>query len=139
MAKKKIKIYSDGGARGNPGPAAAAFLVIDNGKVLHKGSEFLGNNTNNFAEYTGVLIAFKWLLDNLKNEELSIDYYLDSELVVMQLSGRYKIKSNNIKPLIQKIKILENKLKMDIKYHYIPREKNKLADHLVNKKLNENC
>ena len=134
-----LEIYSDGGARGNPGPAAAAFVIIKHGKIVTNQSRFLGIATNNVAEYQGVIMALGWLANNSKRlSEKSVSFYLDSELVVNQLHGKYKVKSRNIKPLIQKIKVLESEIGKKISYNSIPRDMNKLADHLVNKTLNEN-
>lgn len=133
--KRKLKVYSDGGARGNPGPAASAFIVLRSNKVIQNESKYLGNATNNFAEYTGVLMALKWLKDNLENSKEQIHFLLDSELVVNQLKGKYKIKSENLKPIINQIKTVEKNILNEIIYYYIPREKNKLADYLVNKVL----
>ncbi len=137
MPKKLTKIYADGGARGNPGPGAAAFIVIQNNKVIHSGSKLLGKTTNNYAEYTGVFIALKWLIEKSSLDSDEIVLYLDSELVVKQLSGKYKVKSKNLRPLIIQIKNLENDYTGKVSYRHIPRSKNKLADHLVNKALDE--
>lgn len=138
MTKQIIKVFTDGGARGNPGPGAAAFLVTDNKKVIHSESKFLGKTTNNYAEYTGVLIALKWLNEHYRqSNDKQINFYLDSELVVKQLSGKYKVKSDNLRLLITQIKDLERKLPSKVLYRHIPRSKNKLADHLVNKMLDE--
>ena len=77
MEKGELKIYCDGGARGNPGPAAAAFLVVENGKTIHEDSKFIGKTTNNVAEYTAVMMDFKWLDgDEIMNR--NIEVFLDS-------------------------------------------------------------
>ena len=139
MKSKGLKIYSDGGARGNPGRAASAFVVIEEGKVIYKKSRYLGKTTNNFAEYTGVRMALDWLRKEYKKkggERITI--YVDSQLVVKQLSGEYKVKSKSLEPLVLKIKKLEKIVGMVISYRSVPREKNKLADYLVNKVLDEN-
>ena len=138
MTDRVFKIYCDGGARGNPGPSAAAFVVVYKGKVVHRNSSYLGIATNNIAEYRAVVMALAWLINNLKplnGERVSV--FLDSQLVTRQLSGHYKIKSQNLKPLISKIKDLERKAKVKITYESIPRRKNRLADFLVNRKLDE--
>lgn len=132
-----ISIYCDGGSRGNPGPAAGAFVALDKGRVVHKHSKFLGSVTNNFAEYTAVLMALEWLAKN-KNIKRKIYFYLDSQLVVRQLSGVYKIKSQHLKPLFAKIIKTQRNMNKDVKYFSVPREKNKLADKLVNKMIDEN-
>src|SRR3989344_4328983 len=101
------KIYTEGGARGNPGFGAAAFVVLEDSKVIYKGSKFLGTVTNNEAEYTAVIIALEWLKKNLpKYFGREVRFFLDSQLVVQQLNGFYKVKSDNLKSLITTIKIL---------------------------------
>jgi ribonuclease HI len=135
----KIKIFADGGSRGNPGPSASAFVVLKKKEVVHSESKLLGQSTNNKAEYTAVILALKWLVKNKKNiSESEINFFLDSELVVKQLTGLYKIKNSALKVLASTAKSLENKLGMQVKYFYIKRERNKLADALVNKSLDEN-
>ncbi len=135
MRKSVLKIYCDGGARGNPGPAAAAFIVVRDGKVIFSKSKYLGVSTNNYAEYSGVLIAVEWLSKNIKERKAGVRFFLDSELVTNQLKGNYKVKSNNLKPLVLKIKEKEKRIPFRISYGSVSRSKNKLADHLVNKVL----
>lgn len=139
MEESTLKIYADGGARGNPGPSAAGFVVIKKEKIVHEQSKYLGKGTNNEAEYAAVLIALEWLEENKKKlGGKKISFYLDSELVVRQLTGIYKVRSSNLKPLVKQVKVFEEKIGKEIKYFSIGREKNKLADSLVNKQLDEN-
>ncbi len=135
-----LKIYCDGGARGNPGPASAAFVVEKGGKVIFKNSKYLGNATNNIAEYNAVILALRWLLgvSSIKYQVSSIQVFLDSELVAKQLSGLYKIKNENLRNLFFTVKTLEKKIGKEISYTNVSRTKNKLADFLVNKTLDEN-
>jgi ribonuclease HI len=134
-----LKIFSDGGARGNPGKSSCAFVVFKNNKNIYEKSKFLGYQTNNFSEYSAVLLAMTWLKKYLKKIVVSkIIFYLDSELVVNQLIGAYKIKNLALKALYLKIKIIEQSLKVNINFIAIPRRKNKRADFLVNKELDEN-
>jgi ribonuclease HI len=136
---KVLNIYCDGGSRGNPGPAASAFVALDNGRLIYKESKFLRSATNNFSEYMAVLMAFEWLGKNKEaDSKTKINFYLDSQLVVRQLSGIYKIKSGRLKPLALKIKKLQVDLEKEVKYFSVPRAKNKLADRLVNKIIDEN-
>ncbi len=137
VTKRNIKIYCDGGARGNPGPAAYSFIVVENEKVVYKKSRFLGRRTNNFAEYSGVLAALEWLIKKSAGLD-NVPIFLDSQLAVKQLNGEYKVKSSNLKPLITKIKLLENNMDTKINFYFLPRDKNKLADFLVNKTLDKN-
>jgi len=134
----KIFIYCDGGARGNPGPAASAFVAIQDGKVIHKSSKYLGKATNNVAEYESVLLALSWLYKNYKDVlDLKIVVNLDSELVTKQMSGLYKVKNPKLREMYVKGKGIESKLSTKILYKWTPRDKNRLADFLVNKELDK--
>lgn len=140
MSDNFLKIYCDGGARGNPGPAAAAFVALKDGEsLLYKKAKYLGTRTNNEAEYSAVILALKWLAENPSYAGPdTIHFYLDSELVTKQLSGNFKIKSKNLAKLFFTVRFLEKKLSVKTKYNHIPRIKNKLSDYLVNKVLDEN-
>lgn len=133
---KKLIVYTDGASRGNPGPASYGFTVADgNGKLLHEEGEYIGTTTNNVAEYTAVLEAFKLLKEKYQeNGPLVIELFADSKLVAEQLSGRYKIKHPNLKPIFGQIKVLEMEFG-SVLYTHVPREKNTLADRLANKAL----
>lgn len=140
MISSILKIYSDGGSRGNPGPSASAFVVIDGGKIIHKESKYLGRKTNNEAEYYGVIIALNWLIKNKTalNDKVKAFFYLDSELVTRQISGVYRVKGNNLKPLYNKVKNSLTLLELQVIFNSIPREKNKIADFILNKEIDEN-
>jgi len=141
ISSSLIEIFTDGGARGNPGPAATGFVVKKNGAVVHQHGEFIGEATNNVAEYTAVLKALNWLKNDAKslitNHRLPITLYLDSKLVVEQLSGRWRIKKNRLQTLAWQIKKTAGELPAKISYQYIPRAQNRLADALVNASLDE--
>jgi ribonuclease HI len=124
-------LYTDGGARGNPGPAAIGAVLYDGGKVVFKISKTIGNATNNQAEYAALIEGLNTALEH-KIEELSCR--LDSELIVKQLKGEYKIKEEHLKPLALSVFRAANRFKY-ISYSHVPREQNKLADELVNKAL----
>lgn len=131
----ELIIFCDGGSRGNPGKAACSFIVQDNqGKILFQKGTALGIKTNNEAEYYGVLTAYEWLVEK-RSAAGKINFYLDSKLVVNQLRGLFKIKNSRMAELIFKIKTLETNLNKKIDYFLIPREKNYLADQLVNQTL----
>jgi ribonuclease HI len=133
-----LLIFSDGGSRGNPGPAACAFVVEKEGKIIFSQNKYLGKNTNNVAEYSGVILALTWLTKfSSENQVDSVNYFLDSLLITNQLNGIYKIKNENLKKYFEVIKKLENKIKIKINYKHIYREKNKMADLLVNKCLDK--
>lgn len=136
--ENKLDIYCDGGARGNPGPAASAFVVINDKEVFYKRGKYLGKATNNFAEYSAVLMALQWLLEKNRNDINVVIFHLDSELVINQLNGNFKVKNKNLKLMVIKVRELQEKINTKIIYKLIPREKNKLADFLINKILNEN-
>jgi ribonuclease HI len=138
MNEEEVVIHTDGGSRGNPGPAACAFVAEIGGKIVAKDSIFLGRTTNNVAEYQGVVTALKWIKEN--NGSLKFTgsiFYLDSELVTRQLNGLYKIKNVKLIALFLLIKNLEKDINIKITYKHIPRNQNKIADFLVNKILDE--
>lgn len=134
---KKIIIYTDGASRGNPGPAAYGFTIQDEkGNFLHQEGRFIGETTNNVAEYTGVLEALKHVKEELGSEKLQVELYADSKLVAEQLSGRYKIKSTHLKLLITQIQLLALELG-GVLYTHVPRAQNTLADRLANQALDD--
>lgn len=135
---KKIIIYTDGGSRGNPGPAAIGVVFCnEKGDIIKKYSERLGKKTNNEAEYEGVIFAlkkFKALFGKKLAESSEIEVRADSELSVKQLNGQYKI----LEPKIQSLFLTVWNLKLDfkkVKFKLISRENNKEADRLVNEAL----
>lgn len=138
MIEDGIVIHTDGGARGNPGPAACAFVAEADGKIIQQESKFLGESTNNYAEYQGVILASKWLNDNyLILTANTATFYLDSELVARQLNGVYKVKDKKLIELFYQVNELSQKTGIQIIYKHIPRTKNKIADFLVNKELDK--
>jgi len=136
---KKIIIYVDGGSRGNPGPAAIGVLFCNEKKQCFKRySEYLGDNiTNNEAEYRAVIFAlqkFKLVFGKKLAQNSEIELKSDSELLVKQLQGSYKILDEKIQPLFLKVWNLKIDFKK-LKFNLIPREKNQAADKLVNQSL----
>ncbi|MDD4203126.1 MAG: ribonuclease HI family protein [Candidatus Omnitrophica bacterium] len=128
----KLTIYTDGGSRGNPGPAAIGVAIFDDkGKVIKELSKTIGIATNNVAEYSALIYGLQEALF-LQAQEISVK--LDSEFVVKQLKGEYKVKNENIRPLYYIAKHLETMFSK-ITITHVPREKNKSADALVNKAL----
>ncbi len=126
---KKYIIYTDGGARGNPGPAGIGAVIYDEEKnIIAEISEYIGITTNNQAEYKALIAALKKAKE-LKAEEL--DCYLDSELVVKQLKREYKVKNQDLAPLFLEIHNLSLSFK-NINYTHVRRELNKDADKLAN-------
>jgi ribonuclease HI len=128
----KVTINTDGGSRGNPGPAALGVVIFaEDGSVLKAFGEYLGETTNNIAEYTALQRALEEA-KKLGAEEVGIK--MDSELVVRQMNGIYKIKHPNLIPIAQKIKTLQGEFKK-VTFTHVRREYNSLADAEVNKVL----
>ncbi|MEK7082208.1 MAG: ribonuclease HI family protein [Patescibacteria group bacterium] len=136
--QEKMIIYTDGGARGNPGPAAIGVVMRDkDGRLIKSYGKAIGTATNNEAEYQAVVFALqkaKALLGGKKAKETAVDMRMDSELVMRQLSGRYKIEEERLFGYFIKIW----NLKMDfavVSFTHIPREENREADAQVNAAL----
>jgi ribonuclease HI len=127
-------IQVDGASRGNPGHASYGYAVLDPaGNVLHKGCGYIGVSTNNVAEYTALREALKFVL---KQEIKSVEIRSDSELLVKQLKGEYKVKAPHLATLYEECRNLLRRLAWyEIKH--VPRAKNKLADQLANQALDE--
>lgn len=128
----KLIIYTDGGARGNPGPAGIG-VVIKKGAETHGFKKYIGETTNNQAEYRAVILALEKAKD-LGGEEL--EFYLDSELVVKQLNREYRVKDADLAPLFVEVHNRSLQFKK-ISWHHVRREFNKEADKLVNEALDE--
>lgn len=138
MLMEKIVIYTDGGSRGNPGPAGTGVVIADaNGKIIKEYSNFIGIKTNNEAEYEAIIFGLqkiKALLGKEKIKNTEIEIKTDSQLVARQLLGKYKIEEERLFPLF--IKIWNLKINFGhIKFTEIPREKNKKADKLANEAM----
>lgn len=131
----KLIIYTDGGARGNPGPAGIGVAIYDDAeKLIKKHNAFLGEKTNNEAEYEAVIAALELAADMGAEE---IEFRLDSELVARQLQNIYKAKNERMAALVLRVRNLETKFKK-ITYKNVPREKNVIADELVNEAIDQN-
>lgn len=130
-------IHTDGGARGNPGPAGAGAVIESEGKKIQL-KKYLGVKTNNQAEYEALILALSHIITDLQDDGAVITVYcfLDSELVVKQLNGDYKVKNAGIKPLYDKVCKLSDKFH-EIHFKHIPRFENIEADRLVNKAIDE--
>jgi ribonuclease HI len=151
----KLVVHTDGGARGNPGPAAVGIVIercqMPNSKcqVVHEFGKKIGEATNNVAEYSAVIEALIYINSqilpaqagvnrkSLIDQEVLIDFFLDSTLVVNQLNGLFKVKEFHLRELLTKVRVLENEIGGQITYSYIPREQNRRADFFVNKALDE--
>lgn len=138
----KLFINTDGGSRGNPGPAAIGLAFFDSkGSVIYSYKETIGVATNNEAEYLAIIKALEillksnWFKSCNHESNKSIVCRLDSKLVVEQINGNYKIKQEHIKAFIGKITSLLKEIKIEITFVHIRREENKIADKLVNEAL----
>jgi len=127
-----IIVYSDGGSRGNPGPSAAGYVLVnDKQEVIAEGGEYLGITTNNQAEYHGVLIGMERAL---KLGYKQVNFRIDSMLVVNQMNGVYKIKNRELWPIHERIRALMANFDR-VTFSHVPREYNQLADGMVNRTL----
>lgn len=130
---KKLIIFTDGGARNNPGPAGIGIVFYDeNRAVIKKYKEFIGEATNNQAEYRALIKALE-LAQEYQPKPESIECYLDSELVVKQLNKEYKVKNEGVKALYNQV--LDLAIFKNISFAHVPRTKNRLADKLVNEAI----
>jgi len=130
---EKIVVYIDGGSRGNPGPAAAGFVLTDPaGARLQARAFFIGKTTNNVAEYTAIIKALE-AAKQIGAKQLNV--FSDSELLVKQINGQYKVKSEQIRPLFRQAVCLLNEFE-NWKVQHISRDENEQADKLVNQALN---
>lgn len=126
-------INTDGGSRGNPGPAAYGYIIKKNGgEILHQEGKILGIQTNNYAEYMGILKALEYVRDHYAHKgPHTIQIVCDSQLAAQQLSGNYKVKNPQIKILFDQVKSVEMTVGQ-VSYRNVPRAENFLADRLVN-------
>lgn len=129
---KRLKLFADGGSRGNPGPSASGFVVIDDAdKVIVDKGVYLGITTNNQAEYTALRLGLEEC-HKLGAKEITV--FMDSLLVVNQLKGIYKVRNRDLWPIHDAIKQLAAQFRK-VTYEHVPREYNKLADAAVNRAL----
>lgn len=137
---EKVIAFTDGGARGNPGPAGLGVYITDSdGKALKEVVQFLGNATNNFAEYNGVLVALQTLkaMFGKTTKDMDVEIRLDSELVKKQLNNEYQIKEPGLVPMFIEIHNLRVSSFPNLTLTHIPREKNKEADRLSNEAMDQ--
>lgn len=138
---EKIVMFTDGGARGNPGPAGAGVFIYNHkGEIIRKAHLFLGIMTNNEAEYQAVILGLDTLKKTFgkdKTKGLEIMVKMDSELVCKQLRGEYQVKEEKLVPLFMKVWNLQVADFPKISFEHIPREKNAEADSLANRAMDE--
>lgn len=137
----KINVFTDGGARGNPGPSAIGVVIkAEDGRKIVSFGEKIGVGTNNIAEYQAVIKALDWIGNNIKklnprNSDVKLSFYLDSLLVVSQLNGLFKVKNPALRELLLTVRNIEGAIGVPIYYSHIPRALNSEADFEVNKAL----
>jgi len=134
-----LNIFTDGGARGNPGPSAIGVYIEDgNRKKIAGFGKTIGIATNNVAEYKAVIEALTWIIENKKDfsKDAKIYFFLDSKLVCSQIIGVFKVKNADLRDLLFSVRDREAEITLPIYYKYIPREQNSKADAFVNEALN---
>ncbi len=130
--QRSLKVFTDGGSRGNPGPSASGFVIFNEAEeIIEEGGEYLGVTTNNQAEYQAVKLAIQ---SSLKFDPDEVHFFIDSLLVVNQMKGVYKIKNRDLWPIHSDIKKLSENFRK-VTFTHVPREQNKLADAKVNEVL----
>lgn len=134
----RLTIYTDGGSIGNPGPSASAYVIYEGSKIIAEEGRFIGHATNNQAEYQALVFALEKVLGLKKTHTFEkIEVVADSELLVRQVNGLYKVKNAAIREYIMKIRVLEGELNVPISYTHTLREGNQVADSLVKKALRQ--
>lgn len=141
MRHPEITINTDGGARGNPGPAAIGITAKAGPETLFEISEYIGQQTNNSAEYLAVIHALRHLIEH-QISAANCTFILDSELVVRQITGLYRVKEAHLQTLARQVHQLSQELKdrgqlANVSFRHVRREQNKRADQLVNQALDD--
>lgn len=139
IQKKQLVIHTDGGSRGNPGPAAIGVIAQLNNDEYFKIAQYIGESTNNEAEYLALLTSIEELLKKSTSGPLleikQVEWKLDSMLVVQQINKKWKIKEPRLRRLAEQCWQELNKLSLPYSISYVPRTQNKIADALVNQAL----
>ena len=132
----RYTVYSDGGSRGNPGKSAYAFVVVKEGRVVFQDTRFLGIHTNNYAEYRGLIAGISKMLEMNADE---VEFVMDSELVIKQMNGEYKVKSPKMQELHKDAKILSSMIDK-VKFTHVRRSNEYIsrADALLNHTMDLN-
>jgi len=132
-----LNIYTDGGSRGNPGISGYGLVIYeDKQKVLYQEGKFLGVKTNNEAEYSGIIAALEWVKKNKTNYNITqLNFFADSQLMIRQFQGLYKVKAPTLLPLYAQAQQLLAQINLPTKYTDVRRDFNKLADELANQAM----
>lgn len=136
MSNNHFKLYTDGACRGNPGQGGAGIVLVDsNGNIVATSSQYLGLCTNNVAEYKALIIGLE---EAFKKHCNQVSIYLDSELLVNQVNGSYRVKNENLKMLMKEVRKLLSFFE-NYTVEHIPRSQNITADQLANKAIDDVC
>lgn len=130
---EKVIIYTDGGARNNPGPSGAGVVAYESGATLFELKKYLGEQTNNWAEYEALILA---LTEAHKRGRIHVEVRMDSELIVKQMKGEYKVKDKALKEQHARVREILSGFS-DVHFVHVPREENAEADRLVNEAIDE--
>ncbi len=133
-----VNVFTDGGARGNPGPSAiGVYIEEESQKKIAGFGKTIGIATNNVAEYKAVIEALDWIIENKKefSKNTKINFFLDSKLVCSQIIGIFKVKNADLRNLLFDVRNREAQISLPIFYKHIPREQNTKADAFVNQAL----
>lgn len=136
-----ISVFTDGGARGNPGPAGYGLVILDEKKnMIFQDSKYLGTKTNNEAEYSALIGALSWIKANRDAYSIQkISFCSDSQLLVRQIQGQYKVKAQNLKDYYHTVMNLLQDIALPYSFQDIRREFNAKADELANQAMDRKC
>ena len=136
---ERFVTHTDGGARGNPGPAGSGAVIermVDGTlELVEEVSEWLGETTNNVAEYKAVIFALESVKRHAVALPVVVDAYLDSQLIAEQMAGNYRVRNEGLKPLYNRVRELVTELGGAVTFEHVPRAQNKHADRLVNEAI----
>ena len=132
MNAEVVELFVDGGSRGNPGPSGGGFVVFRGVDKVLEGSEYYGEKTNNQAEYLALRTALREVYSRFP--DLGVRCFMDSQLVVEQMKGNYKVKNANLKPLYEEVNRIAEQFK-SFSIEHVEREQNELADEMANKAM----
>ncbi len=135
-SSQSIEIFTDGGSRGNPGPSGGGYGIFKAGELVAEGSHFYGHKTNNQAEYLALRDALRRAYELYADQKIVC--YMDSKLAVEQVNGRWKVKSENVKPLFEEVRRIADQFE-NFSIKHVRREQNKLADRLANEAMDRGC
>ncbi len=139
--KKHITLHTDGGARGNPGPAGAGAVAYDEkGGTVKEASEYLGERTNNYAEYYAVAMGLEMIAKHFGKNQckgLDVSVKMDSELICKQLNNEYQVKEETLFPLYIRVHNLQVSTFPHVSFAHVPRAENKRADALANEAMDK--